>query len=316
MVRSAEEPTPLPEGLMEVMQQQADLVNAGSIAEAEGLSSELLAQLCHYAGESLADDPELQEELVLQAHAEAGDWEQVQRMHEARLDRRTEPLPYGTACSHLAHFLTLMDRWDEAAPVAALATQAARQDDLPLLLGMRLEAQGAIANGCGEHRLALSLFEEGLRNLEIKSSHDLIRARLLIGRARSHLRLGNLADSEADLSEAWKLLQPLSAMTSAGGVKGAFADWWSVQADRCEREAHWQSVHEARSEAVRCCREVLQLAETQQIYPLYHALIPLARELCQLAQTLARLGQTAAAEEVRDEAQEIRRQVHLPALPE
>jgi hypothetical protein len=102
-------------------------------------------------------------------------------------------------------------------------------------------------------------------------------------------------------------------MRSAAGVQRAFAGWWRVQAERCEREANWASAYDARAVVVHYCREGLQLAETQQLYPLYEALIPLARELFPLADSLMRLGQNAAAEEVRDEAREIRRRVHLPA---
>lgn len=297
---------------MAILQQQIDFVNAGRLSEAEDLSSEVLAQLCHSAEESLADNPELQEELVLLGHAEAGDWDVVQKMYEGRLDRCSGSLPYCLACHNLAHFLTLMDRWSEAARMAALATQAARQEDLPLLLGMRLDDQGRIANACGEHQAALALFDEGLRALEAKGTHDLVRAFLLIGRAYSHLGLGNLAECEADQRAAWKILQAHWVMRSAAGAQRAFANWWRVQAERCEREANWQSAHDARAVVVHYCREAVQLAETQQIYPLYQSLIPLARELFPLADSLTRLGQAAAAEEVRDEAREIRRRVHLP----
>lgn len=303
---------PIPAPLMALMQQQTDLVSAGRIAEADALSPELLAELCRWTEESLPDDPELQEELVLQAHAEAGEWETVERMYKSRLDRSSEALPYGSACHNLAQFLTLMDRWDEAAHFAALATEAARQEDLPLLLAMRLGGQGRIANACREDHAALSLLDEGLRVLEAKATHDLVRAALLIDRAHSHLRLGNLEACQVDQGAAWKCLQAFSVMLSASGVQCAFAAWWRVQAERNEAAGDWQSAHDARAAVVHYCREIVQLAETQQIYPLYQALIPLSRELLPLARSLARLGQTAAAEELRDEALAMRQRVHLP----
>jgi hypothetical protein len=313
-MQSKEEPGSSPEAAsMAILQRQADLVRAGNLADAERLSAELLAALCQYAEESIADDPELQEELVLHAHAEAGEWEQVERLYRARLDRSSETLRYGQACHNLAQFLTLMDRWEEAAQPAALATDAARHEDLPLLLAMRLDDQGRIANACGEHRAALALFDEGLQALETDKLHDLPRVCLLIGSARSHLGLDNLAECEADQRAAWRLLQALSVMRSASGVQGALAHWWRVQAGRCERAGDWQSACDARALVVHYRRDIIQLAETQQIYPLYQALIPLARELLPLADSLSRLGQSEAAEEVLEEARSIRQRVYLPA---
>jgi hypothetical protein len=293
-----------------------DAINAGRFSELDDLRGELFDIVDRWAGDNLVNDPDFQEETELEAQAIAGNWDQARKIHEGRVARATGPIERCQACGKLAGFLSLLEEWDQAAVFAAEAVEAARAlEDMEMLVAMRLHTAGQIANIRRQHAVALSLWDEGLQLLREERMHDLIRAQLLIGRAESHLQLGNLTACAVDHGEAWEILQPQSIMAAAG-VQRTVGGWWRVEAIWWEREGDWEMARDAWSHVVRQGRDVVQLAHAQQLFPLYQALIPLSRDLLQFAAALSRLELSAKAAEAIAEANKIRRSVHVPAFRE
>src|SRR5687768_17546843 len=64
----------LPAAAGSLLSQIYDLTNAGRFSEVEDLRTELFDAVGRWGSDNLANDPDFQEEMVLEAHAVAGNW--------------------------------------------------------------------------------------------------------------------------------------------------------------------------------------------------------------------------------------------------
>jgi hypothetical protein len=279
----------------------------GRFQDAEAAAPDIFAAAIAAAEQNSAPDWLLTVE-ALQCE-ENSDWAGAERAYRQML---ALPNPDGSG-RYLGHWklyelFRLLGRADEAATEARLATSAARQEDMPLMLVWALEAEAACCLRRGQIAAAGALIEEGWAALGDDHRFDQSRASLLSLRARCAVGQGRLSQAAADLDAALALLEPMAVMLMAAGVHGVLAHWFSVmgrlrsaQQDREGAVAAWR---QAAVEA----RHVASLPQVQGVY----TEAALAEYLRGLAEALAASGRAEDARHAAAEREAILRRRKLP----
>ena len=202
----------------------------------------------------------------------------------------------------------MLGREAEALEHLQLATNAIRLPDLEMLLAMMLgretecllrqelldDAEAAVAE-------MFSLLEDNFR-------WDQLRTRAHVLRAECELDRGKLNEAEADIERALTLLEPMAPMVEAAGIQFVLATCWSTKARLRATRGEQLGAIDAWREAVRICRQVVDLPQSAGVYERFI----LGRVLRGLAEALAAAGQSAEANRAADERTQILRQLRLP----
>jgi tetratricopeptide (TPR) repeat protein len=305
-----------PDELVERFERYADRINQGSFAEAEAISWDMVSHIVERAADSYEFDPDLEESVLAASLEQAGEWKQARQIYERRLSRanREDAIAMGRAYKDLAFHYAQVHELDLAARFYASSVTAIRKAEFAdTILPHWLPYEADIAIRQGRYRDALSGLDEALALLSAERLSDLSRGNILTGRARCHLGLANIESAVADLTAAWKCLEPWGAAETLPGVQSSLAEWWQVQAALCEQHANFVSAAEAWGRTVALRRRVVELMDLMGERS-HYSLLALADGLTSFGDYLTRHSETSRAAQCYAESDQIRASYHLAPL--
>jgi len=215
--------------LAELMQECNEANTRGDVKRAEALSLQIMAAIMSKKDQK--PSPWLACVTEAAAHEDRHEWSEAERCYRAALDvaiQEGRDMEY-KAHSDLAGFLSLMGREEEALAEARLAERATLQS-MAVLRRRCLHALAAYERDAGNWERARELVDE------IMTTDALLQDRVgyagaLVSRAHCHTHGGDVNSAEADLNEAWKILEPYQASSIMAGHHGALARWWCVKSE-------------------------------------------------------------------------------------
>ena len=201
-----------------------------------------------------------------------------------------------------------LGRTSDALAMARLTTESARQiQGVSIPLVMALEQESFLLWQLGDTATALTQVGAALEELGMETSTELPRARLLVGRARCHITLGDLREAEADLDASFPVLNRMADSYFLAGAQSGLAGWHQTRA-----QLSW--ARGERTEAIAAqragisCRQRVNLAP--QIEP-YVSGPALADAWWDLAEMLNAAGEITETQSARTEAGRIREELGL-----
>ncbi len=240
---------------------------------------------------------------------ETGDWlgaERVYRELAARYQSSGNPALVSKPWMDLSRLLRLLGRLDEAWQCALEATKSARAGGISPLTAQALENESICARLRGDVAHAMEAASAALEVLEPTRVMANSRAVALLNRAECFLAISDKPGAEADLSNAWELIDPKDSPPILPGYIGSLAKWWHVQATLERDRNNLPGAAAALKQAIAYRRQRLEGPLSPYVF------LALAQELELFGQVADRCGQFEKAKEATDEARRIREENHLP----
>jgi len=289
-----------------------EAVEAGRIREADSIACNIIAPMFQEASDN--PTPELLLEIEAERCLAAADWEGAKAIYRKLLDRiaASDGLEsHGSryaAFSRLSGLLGLLGDETAALEQARSATAAAREADMPILLGMALEQQSRCALHLGMTSDALRAVDEALRVLGSDRKYDIIRGSCLVLRAELALKAADAVAAGRDLEAARQDLEKRAAVEWAGGARSAMARWYAVKAGLQAKQGDWDAAARTWTKAMAARRHLADLPHTVGLYTQN----ALAATLWSYGQALRSAGCQAEAEGPLAESRGIRKRIGLP----
>lgn len=288
----------------------ADAVNKEDVEEQEAATLKILQHMAEMKDDE--SSPWLQ--AMGEAHQceAAFDWAGAEEAYKRAIQATADqPGLQSSAYGQLSALYNLLDLDALALEAAETATRVARQDIIPSIFSFRLQAEAHLHLKAQDFGRTWTTINETFAMLEDGPMSNLARGHTLVLRADCFIQEGHLSKAEADLTVAWKLLEPHSQTFFAAGWQSGLAMWWAAT-------ARLRAQHNDLSAAVSAWREVVArrriIAQLPQLEgPYKHNSLAVA--LRNLGRALRQVGDNLAAQSFK-ESRSIRRAIGLPALEE
>jgi tetratricopeptide (TPR) repeat protein len=285
--------------MLELCQRARRAVDAGLSTDAQEAIEEILSR----AQQSAEEHPSPEWPYIVEA-AECesrGDWSGAEAAYQQILTmaEKASQSTVFKANHDLAGLYFLLGRESKSLEHARCATNAARQDGLPILLLMALRSEAAML-------LALNQIEEARRvvaqqgrvlNDDREDKYRQQRASFLVQRARCLRASGQFDDAKSDLDEAYAILKPMSSLDFAAGIQADFARWWATTGELCSSRNDHEAAVNAWRESVSISKLIHTLPHCSDAY----TAVGIARMLNGYSEALKRTKRFADAREAEAE---------------
>src|SRR5262249_590818 len=216
---------------MNLAERNRRAIEARDFAEAEASVQELFALVEKQA----ANNPSPNWNLTVQAcECESnGDWQGAEAAYQAILNRSgDEAASSYKAHNDLAGFYKLLNQKEKLIEHSQLATEAARKQDLAILVLMAIREEVAVLLSFDMFGEASRLVAEASSILKSEDSRklDVLGASIFAQRAHCNLLRGDTDAAAEDIKAAFDILEPIAPLESAGGIRSALAYTWTVEA--------------------------------------------------------------------------------------
>lgn len=272
-----------------------------------------MLEFLNSVAETIENDEELKASLESEPgdsrFLDAADWLGAESYYKDQLARSTSAWERSGRHSHLAALYSLLGREEEALEQARAAREAVRDDDMEIVQGTVLSKLAVCANRANRWCEAEAAAKEGLTIVADRPTCRLERVKCLIALARSELETGQKEEAAKRLSLAWELLEPQVDWHEFAGIQAVVADWWTVIACQHSANQPTEAAHDALAEAIVVRRRVVDAPMTEGPW----ARAALAESLLGYSKQLAIAGRPYDAQQAKQEAQEIRESLGLPA---
>jgi tetratricopeptide (TPR) repeat protein len=281
---------------------------SGRHAEFEALMLKFMAALAENA--DIKSDPGLKWSLVAAECEDRGDWGSAEAAYREKLIVRGETgHDRLSAYKDLVALCRLLGRMDEARQYARLATEAAREEDLSVLLAMAMCMEARLCIEASDYETGGILVAELLDTFgEDDEMVNGLRAEALILRAQCSLVRGEADAAAADLETAYARLAPWRDMDIAAGTHRSLSQLHAIRGALRAMQGDVAGATESWQEAVARARHVASLPHVNNVY----TKAALARMLERAAGSLAECGANAPTGGMRQEAERIWASLHLP----
>jgi tetratricopeptide (TPR) repeat protein len=256
--------TPADNAFSKLLEQFQEAVVTGRFSEADQTLQNVLEGVEDWCDED--QSPSLALTNVGSECEARGDWRGAELAYRQVLTLTDlEPMSKFQAHRNLAGLYRLLDRHNEALVECRQAVIAARESDTTVLLAVALETLARDLQKAGLVDEAQVQLAEALEVIGEDQMCCHIIGSILTEQGRCAIAKRQLPTANEKLSQAYKLLEPQSAMTFAAGVQQDMAHWWVATAElRSAQNQSYEAVA-AWEQAVSFSRHVAALPHAQSI---------------------------------------------------
>ena len=240
-----------------------------------------------------------------------GDWDSALAAYQKSLRLAQQgSVPFAVSRAHddLADLYYLLGDQESALREQQLATAAARNDDMPLVLRMALEGEARLLLRLGRVTEAAARVLEALKLPNVEKVEELGVARLRILQARCEAEFGHIVEAREILRRVEFIARRVEQMPNATGYQSALCSWWWVEAMCCDIEDDINGQIDSLRQALSLARRIAVNPPCGVVYSASQVLQILDR----LGEALWHHGDFDEARRLRRESQELRASLKLP----
>jgi tetratricopeptide (TPR) repeat protein len=214
---------------------------------------------------------------------------------------------------NLARLYDLLNQEAKSLRHSELATAAMREyriTNMPLVMALHSEANRNLR--FGHISRASEIVAESLSLLEDSVLWNHLRAKTFVLRGKCEVHTGQLELARADLDSAFGLIQPMTAMEFAAGIRASLSECWEVRGELSTTLGDLDDAVDCWQEAAALARAVLNestILEREVAYDL----IAMADVLDGLSRALTAVDRIAEAREADAQRADIHTSLGLPA---